>query len=412
MRLICVALLLLGSDIAAAEEARLKPVACDLEQVAFPPLIAQGAMKEKPGKDAGTTSPKAKVGNVVVQGNADILIVAAMDYTDPDAENPDVLRLDFTGKGKFDPNCAVALEEVNLDKRVAFQVMFGPEVINVQRDGATVPVAVRGMCMRAGEQSMVVLSFATAVEGKCTFADKEYPVRFIDATGDFRFDAAGVADPKSPMGIGTSPIDSVMIDVGDGTFTDVVIRAYYGQPVFVDGVWYDLTISADQSTASAKAIDLKSGEIEIDHDRWEMVLTKDGKVMCITGERSPVPLPAGDYKLVCYRQWSPPNAEGKRAWLAAMRTGPGAAASPTITITPGKVVKRVMGSPLQSKLGAEVKPDRTVEFKVDATQTSGGLPVVFVTRPGGWIVDRPDPPSVTVLDDAGESVDTFELEYG
>ncbi len=396
----------------------LKPVSCDPDLGIFPPLMANVSMAETPPPGSGTLTSRAKTGKGAVRGTK-LSISAALDYTGRGASRPDLLYLDFTGEGKFDRKYAIPLKEIPPPaKEVRWAADFGPAALEVRRDGRSYLVTVRGiaggMATRTKQGDIAAFTLSAVVEGKCTFGKKEYPVRCLDNTGDFRFDERGKFDPKDRRGQGFSTGDQLLIDTGDGTFTRSVIRAYYGQPVFVDGAWYEMTVSADGDKVSARPVKLRSGEVAIDSGKWDLVLERDGEVICVSGGKRPVPAPAGRYNLLYYRQWSAPDAEGKRAWLLATITDfmSGKGKGRTVTVAADKTTKLDFAPPLKGQLSAKVSGDRTVEFSLDKIALQGDLPVVLMTTPGGWYGSHPDAPKVKVSDARGDVVGEFTLDYG
>jgi len=336
-----------------------------------------------------------------------------LNFTKDGADEPDVVRFDFTGKGTFEKDSAVALRKV-ADQRAEHYAEFGPATVNARRDGKTFPVAVRGIYAKLKGRRQVGFTFAAAMEGKCQFGRKEYPVRLIDNTGEFRFDDKGKFDRKQRGGMGLSSGDTVLIDTGDGSFTRSVIKAYCGQPVFLDGAWHEVTASADGTKVSARRIDLKFGQVVMDRDKWEAVLVSDGKAFYVCGGRDPVAVPAGKYDLLYYREWSAPDAAGNRSWLlaASMEFLSQGKTGEVVTVAAGKTARLPFGSPLQADFSAKVTENRTVEFSIGSPRDRGGLAVAMITRPGGWIVSAPDAPVVTILDGKGKRVAAVTLEYG
>ncbi len=413
-----IVLSLLALSFAAAAAEHLKPVACDLEQAAFPPLVLSGSLTGKPSVEPEGLSPKALVGDLRERTAS---LKVAVDYSKPDAAEPDLLYVDFTGQGKFEKASAIPLKKTTARKGIDYEATFGPAPVKVHREGKSYLATVRGAYARLGQQSagaqdlgprsQVALTFAAAVESKCSFGKKEYPVRLVDNSGDFRFDGKVKADRTRMLEGG----DVVLIDTGEGTFAgDGVIQAYYGQPVFVDGAWYELSVSPQADKLAAKPLELKAGQVLLDRERWQIVLEDQGKPLLLGGGKKSLPVPAGTYKLVYYREWSAPDPKGQRGWfLAGLSQYFGSDSSPKlVTVKEGETTRLALGSPLKMQLSAEAAGDGTVRFRLDAPSTQAGLALAIITRPGGWLNDRPDPPRASVLDAAGKQVATVDLEYG
>jgi len=340
----------------------------------------------------------------------------AADYSSSRTKEPDVLYLDFFGERRFDKDSAIPMVEAPAPKQLAFAASIGPMVVRARRGGKTVPISVRGSFVRiAGRPGcMAVFTFSAALEGRCRFGDKLYPVRMVDLTGDFAFDQKGAYDPKDRRGQGLAFGDMVLIDTGDGSFRSPTVRAYYGQPVFINGAWHQVRISSDGTKVSARPIQRKTGHVSIDSDRWELMLADGKRALCVAGSREPVAVAAGTYSLLCYRQWSAPDEEGRRAALMAgsLEMLRGKAKGHSVIVAAGRTAKLPYGTPVKAALEAKVSAGRSVKLALESTRTQGDLSVLMVTRPGGWLADRPDPPIVEVYDSRGRKVHQGTLEYG
>ena len=113
------------------------------------------------------------------------------------------------------------------------------------------------------------------------------------------------------------PGDVFLVGQGDGSFGDSAVLAYYGQPVFVDGACYELTVRPEGDRIAAEPLEMPAGTPAVDQDRWEIVLAGAGKAWGFSGGRAPVPVPAGKYKLLYYREFSGAADRGRRGWLLA-----------------------------------------------------------------------------------------------
>jgi hypothetical protein len=403
-RTTCIGVLFVLASLAAADDGDLKPVACDPDQAVFPSVLCTVMFDQTPAADTGKLHPKAVAGTV--RGGS-VPLKVALDYTKGDANEPDLICFDFTGE-------AIPLRKVPAPRSVDFLMEFGPSALTVQKNGETFPVTILGMCGGERQRLVAIFTFAPAREGKCTFGDKQYPVRIVDAMGDFRFDEKGKFDRKDHRGNGFAVGETVLVDTGDGTFEKSFIKGYYGQPIFLDNRWYEVTVSPDGDKVSAKPIELRSGKLAIDADKWDAVLEDNGKVFCVSGGKKPVGVPVGEYKLLYYREWSKPNAKGERAWLLALdmdfMTAKGK--GKIVTVSEGETTKLTLGSPLRTKLDAHVGENRTVKLSLESPKLKGDLAVVIMTRRGGWMRSIPEAPKVAICNENGQVVETVELEPG
>jgi hypothetical protein len=409
--------LLLSAGLAAAGVGDLGPVGCDpVDGQAYPENVASISLTEKAPPGAGTVSPKALTGPIrmsIVAGAMRITRIpgrVAVDYTQDGAGTPDVVRLGFTGEGKFDPKHCAALRKLPRSSKKYFRADFGPVTVPAQHDGKTFLVGVRGHFLKSRTRTYhrVYVSFAAAVQGKCRFGKKRLLVRFLDTTNNFRFDdPAMVPERRYKPSLG----DVVLIDTGNGAFGGSAVRACYGQPVFVDGVWWNVTISADGTKAAARPAAVQAGRLALPGDNWEVGLTSGGKGFVVCGGTEPAAVPAGDYQLIYYRQFAAPDAKGRRAIVLAGMVEFAQGRPKTVTVTKGQTTRLDVGAPLLAELSA--KPSgQSIRLGMARPTTLGGLSVRSITSPGGWIYSRPPRPKLHIRDESGKLVDTVSLEYG
>ena len=389
----------------------IRPVACDPDQVPFPPPAMQGMLKESPAEGQAVLSDRAVMGKLEMPGFT-LSPKVAIDYSQPAAEQPDVLHIDFTGEGQFDKETAVPLHVSAEQSSGRRQAVFGPAEFETQHDNQMFLVSVRGLHVQLGNQNHVVLTAVTAIEGECSFAGGWHAVRFVDGTGDLRFDQAGKFDSKKRRSMGPTSGDIVIIDLEDDDFDGAVLKAYYGQPVFVDGAWYEVTLADDRSQITATPVQVEHGMVGSGAERWAAVLECDGEAFYVAGGDELAALPVGQYKLVYFQQWSAPDTEGRQACLLAGLNESMSGRGKTITIEPGQTTRLDLGAPLTARFSARVSNNRAVEFRMDKPMTAGGLSVTLVSRDGSLWRQRPDPPKVVILNEQLQEVDVVTLEYG
>lgn len=412
-----VVLLIVGAAAAVAQAGALRPVACDPSDGAFPPVTFFSLADQKPEPDAGSASPRAIVG-IAAGAGSDLPVKVALDYSRAEAAQPDLLRLDFTYKGRFDAKSAVPMKATAAARPYEYQSDFGPATVPFARDGRTFLVSVRGMYGRMKSEDTtyhrIIFALAAAVEGKCAFGKKDLSVRFLDGTGDLRFDRPSrfaSTQPRQRSRLG----DIVLIDTGDGTFSNAqsVVKACYGQPVLVDGAWYDVAISPDGGSVAARPVEVKFGRVQVACDQWEAALDGDDRAILVGGSAKPVAVPAGSYKLRWFRQWSAPDAVGRRAELLAGMSEYIAGKGLPVNVDEGGTAKLDLGAPLKATVQATMGDARSARLVMRAPKTEGGdLSVSVLSPPGGWIYSKPDPPRLTVLDAAGKAIYTVSLAYG
>ena len=408
---VSVCVLLLGTSSLAAEGGKLKPVAGDPRHLAVRPVVLVGTMSRRPGPGAGPLSPRARVGTVRFESLRGSLSVGiAIDHSRAARREPDLLYFDFTNTGRFRKGAAIALPQVRKTRQPDHQVLFGPKVLHVRRGDKVFPATIHGILTPKRSAGEVMFAISAAAEGVCQFGSKRHAVRLQDTTGDFRFDRRNswTSDGAALSG------DIVLVDLGDGSFSGPVAKAYYGQPIFVNDAWHQVTVSASSTAVSARPVRRPISSVSIDADWWELTLLGKKRSVIVAGGREPAAVPPGTYEVCVYKQWSLPGARGLRArFLASSQRAPGKRRSaPRITVNAGRTTRLPYGAPLKPELDAKMAPGRRATFSLPTIRTTGGLEVVGITRPDGQFAAKPPPPTVAVYDARGKKVHRGTLEYG
>lgn len=128
------------ASLSAAVGQEVKYVACQSSDAikAADISCSEGKQFAKASEGMGTVNPKAVV--ATFQGTT---IKAAIDSAKADAEHPDLLRLDFTGSGKFDNESVVPLT-ITLNQLKTLNATVGPKTLQVKLGNRTVPVTISG----------------------------------------------------------------------------------------------------------------------------------------------------------------------------------------------------------------------------------------------------------------------------
>ena len=421
--LICLAAIVLAVGVGWADGGELRPVECDPDSKLFPGVMLQGRVRGKGETKSAGLSSRAITGELKLPNSKpgdkkDLGIRFALDYSKEGAANPDLLLVDFNASDRFDRAKAITLRPEKTQKGISYQAQFEPASVSAMREGKTFPLLIRGavlgLGMNGGGRKYIISAFvAPAVQGKCRFGQTEYTIRLIDNTVDFRFDCKGAYDPMNPgpMRMGTGNL--VLVDTGDGTFSGSFIQALYGQPLNVDGQWYKLSVSTDGSQASAVQVKVAAGELQIEADKWELLLHRDGELSLLVGGRDPLPIPTGKYDIMYCCRWSSTNDAGQRSFLLAGDTefSFGQGASYPISVAAGEKTTLPLGSPLSTSMTATAKGE-TVEFSLKTPTIRPGLSVVFISSDEGDPLSPAEAPKVIVSDANGKAVNEFSMEYG
>ena len=387
----------------AAWAGELTPVACEADlALGIQPVYVQGT-GFKPGQaDSGLVSSLARVGTISGTGWSFQL---AIDSSTADAKAPDVVRLDFTGKGNFAGAPTAALKPMPSSEGL-FRATFGPVEVKAAVNGMQVPMMVSGQYinLNSGQYRQLQLTLGTAMQGKCRFGDRELAVRIVDGDKNLQ---PGNAWQKRAFGKNVAVVtgDTVAVDLGDGKFAKDVRKACYGSPVEVGGKWYEVTVSQDGKQVSAKQVELASGKVHIDHPKWSCMLIGDKLILPLEGGPEPVAVPAGAYVMRSYEEFSAPNDKGQRARLTVGI--PPAGKSSEVTVEAGKTAQIAIGSPLNATVRA-VKQAQQVMLSLVLTDAAGRQITGLATYDGS----TPPKPQITVKDAAGAQVYQNTLEYG
>ncbi len=383
MRTTWAAAILLAAT-AAAMAGDLKYVAFDSADALEPGVmfISNGEFS-KPAEDAGTLSRNAVCFSLFA-GRINIAIDADKD----DAAGPNLLRIDFTGKNSFKDAPTIPLAP---QVKGGSQRTFGPVSITATIDGVARPVTVSGFYYRQEQYRYCQISLATVAQTACVFGDKTRPVRLVDMTGDFRFSGPVKGAP-------TTASDTVIVDVGDGSFKQAS-RAFFGQPVRVDGKWYTVVCDADGNNIAAKVLDLPTASVKVDQPSWRCKLVgKAGRFMLVGGTAE-VEVPAGDYTIAGYSIPGDPQIDANRPEISG-RQG-------RVSLEAGKTTALPLGSPITVKVNASVS-GRDVRFAMSAIDASGST-IDSITLGSGV---RPEAPKIQVIDASGAVIYKNTLEYG
>ena len=365
----------------------------------------------KPTEGDGTVSPHA----VVARFDGPIPFQMAIDTTAPDATQPDVVRFDFTNQGRFAYAPTAALKIIS-SSGATLEGSISPDVIEIPVGGQPVGVRVRGSYQKYGTANrQVKISLDIGLQAQCDFSGKRYTVCVVDGTGNLLLGDAHKPVVDNGKVSGRIPGDTLMIDTGDGTFKDCtkVVHVVYGQPVWVDGAWYEVTVGGDGKSISVQRADLPTGWIKVANTNWEMLLVSPDRVMWLESTQAgqEVPVPAGRYVMMRYKQYLKFGdnsagailVEGSGPYQGHLERSPD---DPVVDVAPDKTVDLPVGSPLTAKPQVS-QSDQYVRFSLKVTDASGRQPDYVQLASS----QRPAV-TVRVLDGEAKEVYSGKMEYG
>jgi hypothetical protein len=356
-------LLFPASVYAAIGDLTVKP--CNPNEIGGWSVHTSGPQDIRPAPaDCGTINPKAKV--ITLRSRAGRTFLAALDSAKADDKILNVLRLDVAGTGKFTPEMSAALEWPNADGSGVTRA--GPLTVQLPQGGKTMPAEVRGSvtATTGNELIGVNLTFGTCLEGQCAFGDKIRVMRFIDSDNNGKWDDPAKVRVQDGVPRGRVAGDRMQIAGADGKFEWL---DSYGQPLFIEGKWYDVAISADAAKVTATALKDPIGKFQVDAAEWTATLLATDRIFALKGGKDPVDVPAGKYVL----------------WLATIRlphvtasfsgTGDAAGKPVLLEVAAGKTAEKAFGPPLVGHLNV-TQQDRQVMLVLvvfDAAGRSVGI---------------------------------------
>ncbi|HHH75480.1 MAG TPA: hypothetical protein ENL03_00480, partial [Phycisphaerae bacterium] len=340
--------ILLLPALSAAEVGDLTHVACPR-----PGLTAvRGSTRvilSKPSPTADLVHPKALAGSVKLYGDTSVYF--AIDGETEKAGTLDVLCIDITGTGTFKDAARVKLTKVKGGRSMTFTGL-APTKLRIENADITA-MLVSAQYYPPRKKSYpanLTISIQMARQGTCQFGLKTHAIRIYDRNGDWQCgDQLKTPADKQFLPKKWYHGDTFMIDFGDGSFGDSAKEYYWGQPVFVDGKWYKLKLSPDGKKVQASPVELQAGRIAYASEKWSLIMTaKDRSYININGGPQGAVVPAGEYTMVSFHEWTAPDAKGKRGRIK-YRTPSGLKAR-KLVFKEGKVTSVPAGHPLIAKI--------------------------------------------------------------
>lgn len=389
-----------------ATEAEVKPVGCD------PKLAIQGWSYSAGGRNfhklpegSGAFSHRAVA--VTVQ-RGPLKLVIAIDSQQPGGTSPDVIRFDFSGKGRFSDAPSLPLR-VQLKQKGNFWSRFGPATLSATIRGRTLPVCVRGSYTSARRSlgRRLELGMATALAARLAFGERTYHVRVVSGTESFVCgqEARVYRGLGGLLGLGISG-DTLVIDTKDGSFArgPHLIRTHYGHPALVDGAWYDVALSPERKKLVARPLAAQMAKIRIAHERWTATLAGRKHIITLHGSTDALAIPADEYMIHDFRQIAPMKQNGGEARIISARLDLTSGATKSFKAPAGETVNVAVGAPLTARLSATVR-GRSVTLRLALLDAAGLKALIHVSRA------KLPRPQLQILDARGQVVHSHEMNW-
>lgn len=408
----CVLAVLAG--VAFGEEGVLTPVAIEPSTI---PSLGQsrgeliGYQFGKPGGDSGTVSSRAVMTTLQTMFSP---IAVAIDSTEPDAVKPEVVRIDFTGEGKF-ADAVVARLKPSGEGR--YEIL--PTAGEVRREELTVPVMVSGVYynMSQGPFRQMTLRVSTGLQGQCRFGDTVRTVRAIDLTGNLYIGGMTSVPFRRGALAGQPSGDMVVVADANGSFERPSAVGLVGRNVFLDGKAYKLEISEDGKRIKAQELEVQTGRINLGDKPCQATLVSKDYIIQIQRDKlgdakgGPITLPVDRYAFLSYTQTDLKQREQTADdGLKAIATGSptvlqltGVGTSAAFDVEAGKTLEPAVGCPLEAT--AEVRQTgRETTFTLKVADRMGN-------RVENLTAGRAEP-IVEVFDEKGEKIHSGKMAYG
>jgi len=371
-------------------------------------------------KDCGTIHPQAKVAAFTADG---LKVTIALDSAKADAQRPDLVRFNFTGKCSFQGAPTVPLKQGMSPKysrrlglmRAGEYYHFGPATLNVARGKTNLPVSVSGTYFvgsGVNKWREASLALVTTADGSCRFGDKVCGVRVVDGTSNLRFgDGLGMAQKDGLVVHATGwrgfTADRVWIDTASETFKSARAKVYCGQLARIGGTLYRVSVSKDASKITVAPAETGIGKVLIPGDEWSVTLIGRKNVLNLSGGREPIDVPADQYVVANYSGVFSSDVPSKPHRL---RSGYyvmiGRERGKVFDVKDGETTKITAGAPLTAAVSV-TQSKGTVKLNLLARDASGGR-VSSLYGPKG----RPPVPKVTIYDDKRKEIYSTSLKYG
>ncbi len=293
------------------------------------------------------------------------------------------VTFDFTGTGRFeDPT------EVRVIARKHGDYFWGeltPTVVELSRGGHKISVGIMGMVYRSSDSQSVDVMFGAMMETSCAFGSQTLDVDIMDGDQNFYF-----GDKSAKRGFKVEVGDTLVVHKDNQRYMVLV-----GQPVQIDGAWYDIVVHEDYSL-EAKPVNITVGKLQIDKGDWSAIFVGRRYVCGAKGGTEAVTLPADSYTIVRYDERS-----GTAMVSCQSDNGPSA------SVQAGQTAQVSIGTPIAG-IPVMFQQGDTVSIRAKMIDSSG-MNVTELRLESGL---RPEPPVVAVFDSSGHVLHQAALEYG
>jgi len=305
----------------------------------------------------GLVSPLAKVATVPFQNGK---LCIALDANTARETEYSRIRLDFTGAGVFAAEYALDMKKYGGDFYV-----INPKELTLTLGDRSLPVRISGSLRVANDRPFLFLDMGTEARASCAFGDKTYTVCLRNGYGNCNWHYGNPCrvNPGAPPFASMSAGDSVSL-LGQS------VEGWYGHPIKVDGQWYQVTLSPDESTMTATPFTESTGSFTLKSDFWTGTFVGQKYIVSIQGNGQPQTLPVDSYHMInCTQQCAGPS------WNNMVRLSDNDGKGGLVAVEADKALTLNLGAPYTASVQAKLN-GRNVTFSFRGSNT-GGWPVSF-----------------------------------
>ncbi|MFH1741637.1 MAG: hypothetical protein ABIH23_21735 [bacterium] len=253
-------------------------------------------------------------------------------------------------------------------------------------------------------------------EGEITLDGTQRQIVLLDFNSNGRFDDAFTNVEDGTRLYGTSTADILLIDLdrNDPSFrgirvTDRKERNPVSNFICIDNKFYTLEISPSGEELTISPSPLPLGSITNPNGGFEALLCNGKDYVKIFGEKSkPVPLPAGDWKLMEYViSAADPTGGGQPTFIAAIASG----ICPAVTVKESETSIFRFGPPFRPIVDVRAMggrgPGAQAQMQLRIVGSAGEQCTNLMVNG-----NRPENPSFVIAKKDGEIIERANFEYG
>jgi len=295
-------------------------------------------------------------------------VAVAFDSTEPDSPHFDVLRIDTTGRGDFNGAAVVPRSLIqDFPAKESYRYHFEDYGVSLSLMDRQILAWIDLYYLAGGTGPHLQYRGGTSAEGRCQFGDKVYWIRFVDANSTLRV----TDEPRLVSAWGRDHIEGDYIYVY--THGENLVRAslgYYGQPIQVDGQWWNVRIAGDGQHVTAEPYQGPLTRLQLKHPFWRLMLLGKNSILNVSGGEESVAVPAGQYTVYQYHEYVSPQPDSESQNLEMSNHLRPSLGEAKLHLKAGTDTVFRIGTPLRVTLGVSQR-DGSLFFDVELRDCQG-----------------------------------------